>query len=63
MCIIDSNQSDKDMRAAIEDFQRSNPMMYIQRKLDLSGRDLGMIPDTGSRCFFRPIGEVAGFAA
>lgn len=43
MCIIDSDQSDKDMRAAVEDFQRSNPMMYIQRKLDLSGRDLGMV--------------------
>ena len=43
MCIIDSDQSDKHMRAAVEDFQRSNPMMYIQRKLDLSGRDLGMV--------------------
>jgi len=43
MCIIDSDQPDEDMRAAIEDFQRSNPMMYIQRKLDLSGRDLGMV--------------------
>ena len=43
MCIIDSDQPEKDMRAAIEDFQRSNPMMYIQRKLDLSGRDLGMV--------------------
>lgn len=43
MCIIDADQSDKDIRAAVEDFQRSNPMMYIQRKLDLSGRDLGMV--------------------
>jgi len=43
MCIIDSEQSDKDMRSAVEDFQRNNPMMYIQRKLDLSGRDLGMV--------------------
>jgi tetrahydromethanopterin:alpha-L-glutamate ligase len=43
MCIIDSDQSDKDIRTEIEDFQRSNPMMYIQRKLDLSGRDLGMV--------------------
>jgi len=43
MCIIDSDQPQKDMRAAVEDFQRSNPMMYIQRKLDLSGRDLGMV--------------------
>ncbi len=43
MCIIDSDQSEKAMRKAVEDFQRSNPMMYIQRKLDLSGRDLGMV--------------------
>jgi ribosomal protein S6--L-glutamate ligase len=43
MCIIDADQSGKSMRAAIQDFLRSNPMMYIQRKLDLSGRDLGMV--------------------
>lgn len=43
MCIIDANQSDADMASAIGEFQRSNPMMYIQRKLDLSGRDLGMV--------------------
>lgn len=43
MCIIDSDQPEKKIKAAIEDFQRSNPMMYIQRKLNLSGRDLGMV--------------------
>jgi ribosomal protein S6--L-glutamate ligase len=43
MCIIDSDQSEKAMKAAIKDFRRNNPMMYIQRKLDLSGRDLGMV--------------------
>lgn len=43
MCIIDADQSDADMASAIGEFQRSNPMMYIQRKLDLSGRDLGMV--------------------
>ena len=43
MCIIDADQPDADMASAIREFQRSNPMMYIQRKLDLSGRDLGMV--------------------
>ena len=43
MCVIDANQSDETMRAAIVDFQYDNPMMYIQRKLDLPGRDLGMV--------------------
>jgi ribosomal protein S6--L-glutamate ligase len=43
MCIIDGDLSEKAMKAAVQDFRRNNPMMYIQRKLDLSGRDLGMV--------------------
>lgn len=43
MCIIDADQPDETVAAAVRDFRRSNPMMYIQRKLDLSGRDLGMV--------------------
>ncbi len=43
MCVIDADQSDSEIRTAIEVFQRSNPMMYIQRKIDLPGRDLGMV--------------------
>lgn len=43
MCIIDADQSEKSMKEAIQDFRRNNPMMYIQRKLNLSGRDLGMV--------------------
>jgi ribosomal protein S6--L-glutamate ligase len=43
MCIIDADQPEDTIRTAIEDFQCSNPMMYIQRRLDLSGRDLGMV--------------------
>ncbi len=43
MCNIDAGLTDDALHAAIEDFQRENPMMYIQRKLDLSGRDLGMV--------------------
>ena len=43
MCIIKSDQPEDSIRAAIEDFRRSNPMMYIQQKIDLPGRDLGMV--------------------
>ena len=43
MTIIDAERSEDALTTAICDFQRSNPMMYIQRKLDLSGRDLGMV--------------------
>lgn len=41
MCIIDAD--DPKAEKAIAEFQADNPMMYIQRKLDLSGRDMGMI--------------------
>ena len=43
MCVIDAARG----RAAIEDeiraFQKDNPMMYIQQKVELPGRDLGMV--------------------
>ena len=43
MRVIDADQG----RAAIEDeiraFQKDNPMMYIQQKVELPGRDLGMV--------------------
>ena len=42
MCIVDSSESDRKLRAAITDFQASNPLMYIQRKIALPGRDLGL---------------------
>ncbi|MCW8963653.1 MAG: GAK system ATP-grasp enzyme [Gammaproteobacteria bacterium] len=41
MTIIDSNQAG--MEQAIRDFKADNPMMYIQRKIELPGRDLGMV--------------------
>ena len=41
MCII--NADDPDRETAIRAFHQDNPMMYIQRRIDLSGRDLGMI--------------------
>jgi ribosomal protein S6--L-glutamate ligase len=43
MRIIDANQAEQDITTAIEEFKQSNPMMYIQRKIDLPGRDLGMV--------------------
>jgi tetrahydromethanopterin:alpha-L-glutamate ligase len=43
MCVIGSNQDNKTLRSEIEQFKASNPMMYIQKKLDLSGQDLGLV--------------------
>ncbi len=35
--------TDGDREAAIRTFRQKNPMMYIQRRVDLAGRDLGMV--------------------
>jgi tetrahydromethanopterin:alpha-L-glutamate ligase len=43
MCVLSAQQSDKQLRKAIDDFHDENPMMYIQRKLNLSGQDLGLV--------------------
>lgn len=43
MCLIDADQSDASLRSAIKNFHRKNPMMYIQRKIELPGFDLGMM--------------------
>ena len=43
MSIIDAGMGEGQVRASIEAFRRVNPMMYIQRKLDLFGRDLGLV--------------------
>lgn len=43
MCVIEHSDDIAKVRSEIEAFQHDNPMMYIQRKLDLSGRDLGMV--------------------
>lgn len=43
MSVIDANTNDKMVRESVEAFRRANPMMYIQRKLELSGRDLGLV--------------------
>jgi tetrahydromethanopterin:alpha-L-glutamate ligase len=43
MCVIDSQQKDGDIEREIRAFQAENPMMYIQQKIELPGRDLGMV--------------------
>lgn len=43
MRIISADQPDDALRSAIETFQHDNAMMYLQRKIDLPGRDLGMV--------------------
>lgn len=43
MTVIHSQQSDKDIKREIASFKKHNPVMYIQKKLNLSGQDLGMV--------------------
>lgn len=33
----------RDTHIAVEDFKRNNPILYIQQKLDLQGKDLGIV--------------------
>lgn len=43
MCVIKAEQEESAIRTEIEAFKATNPMMYIQRKINLPGRDLGMV--------------------
>ena len=43
MCVIDAQQERDGMEREIRAFQAENPMMYIQQKIELPGRDLGMV--------------------
>lgn len=43
MCVIDTDMDGDAIDEAIRAFRKDNPMMYIQKKIDLPGRDLGMI--------------------
>jgi ribosomal protein S6--L-glutamate ligase len=43
MQLMDASMSRKRMLGEIRRFQEENPMMYIQRRIDLRGRDLGMV--------------------
>jgi len=43
MCVIDAHRDHGEIEREIRAFQAENPMMYIQQKIDLPGRDLGMV--------------------
>ena len=43
MCVIDSTHKKARIEREIRAFKADNPMMYIQQKIDLPGRDLGMV--------------------
>ena len=43
MCVISAELPDDEIRSQVVDFKMDNPMMYIQQKLNLSGRDYGMV--------------------
>jgi len=43
MCVIDAHRDHGDIEQEIRAFQAENPMMYIQQKIELPGRDLGMV--------------------
>ncbi|PID43367.1 MAG: ATP-grasp family protein [Gammaproteobacteria bacterium] len=43
MCVIDAEQAEQGIRQQVEAFHGDNRMMYMQRKIDLPGRDLGMV--------------------
>ena len=43
MAIIDTSMGHAKVRESVEEFRRNNPVMYIQRRLELFGRDLGLV--------------------
>jgi len=43
MQLLDAGMGEPALQQAIQRFRQDHPMMYIQRRLDLRGRDLGMV--------------------
>lgn len=43
MCVIDADRDRSEIEHEVLAFQAKNPMMYIQQKVELPGRDLGMV--------------------
>lgn len=43
MCVIEGDQPVVDIEREVQQFQAENPMMYIQKKVNLPGRDLGLV--------------------
>lgn len=60
MMLLDASAPDADARIA--GFQAANPVMYIQRKADLSGADLGMVFLGGDYvCTYARIGQAGAW--
>lgn len=43
MVLLNANMPMHELQAAIEQFNQHNPLMYIQRKVELNGQDLGLV--------------------
>jgi tetrahydromethanopterin:alpha-L-glutamate ligase len=43
MCVIEAQHSNASIKKAVQEFQRHNPMMYIQQMVELPGQDMGMV--------------------
>lgn len=43
MTLVSADDSDETLRSQLAAFQQSHPVIYLQRKLTLSGRDLGLV--------------------
>ena len=43
MTVLDASESDDQLSVALTSFQQDNPVLYLQRKIGLSGRDMGLM--------------------
>jgi ribosomal protein S6--L-glutamate ligase len=43
MCLVSAADGKKSVEQAVSKFHTDNPVMYIQKKMNLSGRDFGMV--------------------
>jgi len=43
MCLVSADQTETEIIKQIDAFKSENPVMYIQKKIDLQGRDYGLV--------------------
>lgn len=43
MCVLEGDSDEADLITRIDQFSAENPMMYIQKRVELPGRDYGMV--------------------
>jgi tetrahydromethanopterin:alpha-L-glutamate ligase len=43
MLLLRESDGEAELQAALEDFKRTNPVMYLQQLVDIPGRDLGVV--------------------